>query len=341
VQADDRATLDPMKQKVQYSPVPVGWSGARGTPKVLGGTQLSYDHAAELAEGGGFDTLRQAMLEQSIEGRRTPIPFDRTSHDLVPARPVPYSYADKHAPHAVYPAQSIRGRRRTLEGVYGLQAELDRQVDIDAHWDARHRVGYAPLGARGAGTSMEWDYSNAEFRYAGLLTATGATMNQAVPTGRPYLRINGDVNDRARVQVIGRMKGGAETNRVFMVGGGFTATFNMGDYSAAVVRLLFLDPTSANIQWAWLSNAIQAGDQALYMGARVAGAVQIFIPQGAYEVTIQNPDPNWVWNNDVIDDPVPNQNIGITIPSNVPSMVLGIRATPSIANEIVWRIRPF
>ena len=198
-----------------------------------------------------------------------------------------------------------------------------------------HQMG----GGRGVGVDPRWDMGPSNRMISGVLPL-GGQWSQRVFNDRPCLRLTATGGD-ARVSVrAGISQGGGETTRAFVLGGGFTATFNLAGFESAHVQI-FLQEPAATTQFMWCTEAMSAGDQTLYNPVRiVAGAAAQAVPQGAYAIILRTTDAAWQWTNTVIASVPPTQSVPVALTTNTTNTVMGTRFIANIDNEAVWLVRP-
>jgi len=187
-----------------------------------------------------------------------------------------------------YPAPSVAGWRTTQMGTVGMAAGYEQQP-----WDARHQAGFLETGSRAPGFSNELDRAEKNRWQSGILGLNLATeaMTLHPSAERPYLSMRGSPNvgnTELVVRLTAGSPGGAETQRTFFLGGGFTASFLLDGYQTVRVEILSKTNLTDVLQWAWEVTGLQAGDQQLYLAQTyVTGGVNTTfnVPEGAYEVS--------------------------------------------------------
>ena len=195
---------------------------------------------------------------------------------------------DVRSDATVYPAPSVRGWRMTQMGTSGQLTGYDRQP-----WDARQQAGFLETGSRAPGFVEELDRAEKNRWQSGTLGAGLATESMTLhPSAeRPYLSLRAfpnNGNSELIVRLTAGSPGGAETQRTFFLGGGYTASFLLDGYQTVRVEILSKTNLTDVLQWAWEVTGLQAGDQQLYFAQTYVGDNvndQIFnVPEGAYDV---------------------------------------------------------
>lgn len=280
-----------------------------------------------------------AQREREL-GYRYPQPYAVAAAEAarVPRLTLAETMPDVGSHMAVFPAPSVAGKRATSWGSYGRDAEV-------IPWDARTRAG--GMSSRTPGLETEWDATEDRRRKSGRIVGTGG-MTQTVHADRPYLTMKATASMQVRVTV--GMAGGFEQVRNFYLGGGFTASFMLADYDTVKVEVLLVEAATTELQFAWLGDGLQAGDQTLYMPQIIAPAdVAAFavVPEGAYAVFCESNDADWQWDIPALAGynigfgggfPGLTSSLGVTAVEE--NRVMGTRYRPSIVNNILWALRP-
>lgn len=328
-------------------------------PGAASGASGGYDMAARRYAITQGDPYEEAARRERDIGHRFPLPYQAAS--ALAGRPHSPTdpFADLNNENAVWSAGSIAGQHMTQMGTVGNASAPD--------WDARHRFGYGQLGARGTGYSEEWDQSQSLERKAGRLTTTGI-FEQAVNPEWPYLNLS---TGGARTEAEGTYRGnallavtagryetsGASQSRTFLLGGGFIGAFDLKGWDVVKVnvRELLVDTF---VEFAWSTYGLSGEDRTLYFPQRyISAATSIPVPEGAYELFIENPNPavagttvtlEWTsrltgapftFSSDVSDNqgaaaPRPNWFFGL------PIKVLGSGFRITSDADVIWGLRP-
>lgn len=322
-------------------------SGQQGLSTSLSQAQpgrvvTGYDMAAEdvyQAERGNPSAMAaMSIFQEEDMGMRHPQPYEAAAMEA--QAPLDWTERCARAPRqsALIPAASVAGWRRDRCGYFGeLPQDPLRYEDMpmsERQWLA-HQMG----GGRGVGVDPRWDMGPSNRMISGVLPL-GGQWSQRVFNDRPCLRLTATGGD-ARVSVrAGISQGGGETTRAFVLGGGFTATFNLAGFESAHVQI-FLQEPAATTQFMWCTEAMSAGDQTLYNPVRiVAGAAAQAVPQGAYAIILRTTDAAWQWTNTVIASVPPTQSVPVALTTNTTNTVMGTRFIANIDNEAVWLVRP-
>lgn len=296
---------------------------------------MGYDFAAQQLAMDREDPYAAAAQRELSLGRRLPRPYDAAAvHAIQPYDP----HRDFHAAfpgHAVVPAASIAGYRQTARGTFGDNAAGNRWMGRNADWDARQRVGYGPLGGRVPGDDLEWDRAESARRYSGRLSSINA-FSKYVHQDRPFLKLRA-TGTGIIASVTAGMNGGSEHFRMFHLGGGATAAFNLAGFDTVKVAIIDREP-DAVLDFSFMAAGMQAGDQTLFLAQNVTAGEVTTVPEGAYEVYLEDAD-TWVWNNPVVGD-APGQTITVSMTANTGHRILGLRYTPTTDNAIVYLLRP-
>lgn len=262
----------------------------------------SRDRAYALTHPDPYSNAARAAVEM---GHRLPSPFQapQTMGRRDPASQLglpPSVYADMHSPASVFSTQSVAGVHETYAGSVG------RVDPTPVPWDARHRMGYAQLGTRGAGYSDQWDTPQGRERTGGRLTKTGK-FDQNVRTGLPYLQLRArsdltqgpvdtaeaeyEGNALIRVTAGNFQDGQGVQRRTFWLGGGFVAVFDLMGWNNVTINILeILDGTF--VEFAWTKEGLHGDNRTLYYPQRYTTAAKGEpVPEGAYALAIENPLP--------------------------------------------------
>ena len=325
------------------------------TPSSQNSIASHYDTAALRFARPGLPAFELAAQRERELGYRYPAPYAAAAEEqrrvvnlaLGTPRPssldAPGGYIGPDG--SIFPARSIAGERLTFHGTGGR----DQLNDFRARpWDARDQLGAAALGGRGPGFIPGWDNQERARRSSGKLIGVQG-MNQTVHHDRPYLSLRATAS--MSVRVTAGMAGGFDQSRDFFLGGGYTASFMLADYDSVHVETLTVETATTELQFAWLTTGMQAGDQTLYIPMRVTVAfLGIFtvVPQGAYLLYCEQNDPNWSWDVPVIagytvaaGGGFPGVNAGVPgLASAQSNQVMGTRFNPSLVNDIMWALRP-
>lgn len=236
---------------------------------------------------------------------------------------------------ATWTAPDLAGLRRSASGTYGRPGDED-------FWqgDIRQVLTLLNGGGRGPGLDPRYDLEAQDYQTSGRLEAGSISgFSQKVRCENPVLRLV-VTGGEARVRVTaGSSMGGASDSRECFLGGGFTFTSDVSSWDVVEVQVL-QTTAAAELQFAWLSGQSAAANQDLFLVQNVAAAVQRTTPNGAYEVTAQNVDGGFLWNNDVIEGVVGSQTFAVALAAGTPSEVYGFQYTPLLANRLMWRLRP-
>lgn len=303
--------------------------GPRGGGDRCPQPQVSLDQASQQLSWQYEDPYKAAAQRELALGRRLPMPY-------TPPPLMPYHFHPQHAPHAVVPAPGIAGRRETMEGVYGIRGKSDRGHHDFNRWDARDRVGYGPLGGRTPGDDLEWDRAESSRRYSGIV-ATQTGFSHYVHKDRPFLNLRSVDGDLLITLTVGTL-GGAEASRTFNLGGGATAAFYLTDWDTVKINIVSKD-TAAKLHFAFVQSGIQAGDQSLMLATQFTATQQVRVPEGAYQLMIQNRDPALAWTNS---QPLAGVTFSLSddVAAGGTANVKGTFLTPSVNNNAIWLIRP-
>jgi hypothetical protein len=300
---------------------------------------------------GHEDPYAQIARRETEIGRRMPLPYQAASalaaSPVAPELryPVP-AYEDAHGAQALFSSGSVSGRRETLEGLVGKEGGLDT-------WDTRQKFGYGRLQSR-SGYSEEWDNAANRERRSGKLFNI-ETQTQAVDPRWPYLylRATGAVA-AAGVNYVGNAQvlltagmydtGGAEAQREFWLGGGFTGSFDFQGWDQVTIDVLSI-LSGTRVEFAWVTNGVQAGDRSLYLPGTFAAAVSQPVPEGAYQIVVEDPGApvtlSWFTAAGVTISQVVGSVPGVNyllFGQQIP--VLGTSLAISVACDMVWIERP-
>ena len=275
----------------------LGASGASGAP---GG---GYDLAARRYAVGHTNPYDEVAQREQEIGRRTPLPYQApsalagmpsvTGQDPRAAN----NYVDLHSNYAAVPAASIGGQRQTQSGTFGARTDTAG----GAWYDARKRLGYGESGSRGTGYSAEFDSGAGRERRSGRVTQVGA-FSQDIDPQWPWLRLTargsatlaeGSYSGMSLVRITAGLHegGGEEQTRLFWIGGGLVASFDLAGWDNVKVEVIEM-VTGTFVCFAWTSEALPGDNSSLYLPETyVASALVAPSPEGAYAVTIENPAP--------------------------------------------------
>jgi len=327
-------------------------SGAGPGARSVGGMQNpiadAYDAAAERFRMSQKDPYAELAARETDMGYRYP---DAYSAAAAAATQVPWMEKPARAveapppdllpwigPQATVPARGWAGQRITSFGTSGVDLK-----PWPTEWDARHKMGFIPTGSRDAGYSPEWDTPDRHRRVSGRLEGL-QTQDQHVFKERPWLSLRA-ANGTCHVRLTAGMSGGMEAVREFFVGRGWTCTFMLAEYDHLKIEILEIDAVTTQLQYAWLGDGMQAGDQNLYLPQKIVLAqvgVPQPVPEAAYGVYTSIFDVAWTWTTPLIGNTqasgIASSAVGATIPVQF-NAVLGVFFTPSIINDVVWVLR--
>ncbi len=302
---------------------------------------LSYDHAAELAARPGADPYALAVQRERELGRRFADPYDAAAHAARYAYTPRADYYDIHGDYSVVPGHGIIGRRQTQMGGFGVQAPMSHQLGPGQASTARQRVALAESGSRSPGLSQQWDMAERGHRTSGRMSLTTTRgMSQYVYKDRPVLQLMSPGGDTLVEVIAGAAQGGVEARRIFVVGGGWTASLVLTDWDVVRVRISGQD-AAASLHFSWVAGTGNIGDMRLYQGARFVSGVPFATPDGAEFLFVDTADPAAVWNQTQGNDVQPAIGLTVALTANIEERVLGTVITPSVGNDIVWVLRPF
>lgn len=290
---------------------------------------------AERIEGlrypGILSSFQSEAAQERMMGERFPMPYQAVRAELNPIR----EYPDSHFP-PMYRARQLGGQRRTMWGDFARDQEL---FDSDVSSEARHTVLAPVRHSRDRFDGYEGEENR---QTSGRLSTVGESFNASIPRARPNLVLEIVGNGMALMTVeAGQAMGGAVLTRQFVLGNGFTAGFELGNYSSVLVRVDSLD-ANIRVQWSFTNQLLLASDRNLYLPQYLVGGVEVPVPSGAFAVIPALGAPGWQWRT--------TQGFvgvfggaGIAIQANVLNHVMGGWATPPAGsdNQVLWVLRPF
>ncbi len=267
------------------------------------GTASGYDLTARRYAVGRADPYDAIARREQDLGRRLPLPYQAASAlagmpSLTGHSPTEDNlYTDLHSDHAAVPSGSMAGQRQTHAGTFGARTDTAG----GGWWPARKRYGYGQMGSRDTGYSEEWDTAANRERRSGRITQVGA-FSQEVDPNWPWLRLTskgsateaeGTYDGMALVRVTAGLHegGGEEQSRLFWLGGGMVASFDLKGWSQVTVEAVeLLEGTFMG--FAWTTEALPGDNSSLYLPeSYVTAATSVPVPEGAYAFTIENPAP--------------------------------------------------
>lgn len=289
---------------------------------------------AERIEGlrypGILSSFQSEAAQERMMGERFPAPYQAARAELNPIR----EYPDSHFP-PMYRARQLGGMRRTMWGDFALDQQL---FDSDVSSEARH-TALAPV--RHPRDRFEGYEGEENRQTSGRLSTVGESFNTSIPRARPNLVLEIVGNGMALVTVeAGQAMGGAVLTRQFVLGNGFTAGFELGNYSSVLVRVDSLD-ANIRVQWSFTNQLLLASDRSLYLPQFLNANVEVPVPVGAFEIIPATGDGVWQWRTTQGFVGTFGGGGGMAVQSNVRNPVLGGWATPSGNNQVLWVLRPF
>lgn len=305
------------------------------------GGSTGYDRVAEAYRQNQADPYADIVAREREMGFRHPTPYAAVAAAAVEAgvqwnaRPNAPALPPNVFPNgALYGAGSVAGEHVTPWGTEGRVADpYGERI-----WDIRQRMNYKETsGGRDPAVPYE-DLQQSQARMSGRLTV-GETMAQRVPSGRAWLVIR--TTSSAKCKVSAQMSGGFEQARTFWVGGGSVASFMLADYESMKLEVLDGDTSSAQVQFAWVAQGLEAGNQQLYLPEVIIAGAARDVPEGAFAVIVNTPDAAWTWTQPGV--------AGFSIATGVVAVTSGVAATnpvsgsqyaPSIGNQVTWLLRP-
>lgn len=287
-------------------PLPASTAGftdhrLRGLDLGSGGAGGGYDLAARRYAVGRADPHDLVSRRELEIGRRRPLPYDAPSAlagmpSITGQDPRSANiYTDLHSNYAAVPSASVAGQRQTQAGTFGARTDTAG----GAWWPARKRFGYGQMGSRDTGYSEEWDTSANRERRSGRVTQVGA-FSQKVDGNWPWLRLTargeatlaeGTYSGMALVRITAGLSqgGGEEQSRLFWIGGGLVASFDLKGWDQVKVEVVEI-VAGTFVGFAWTTEALPGDNSSLYLPETyVASALVSPTPEGAYAVTIENP----------------------------------------------------
>lgn len=293
-----------------------------------------YDLAAQLAGRAQEDPYEAAAQREYELGRRFPVAYEAAARSSV----APYdSHRDHYSlasDHAIVVGASIAGNRQTHHGGFGVDGTVGTGLVGDRYVSARQAAAYRPGGFSDQMHDPYTSVQEAARRYSGRLTAPSA-FSTYVWKDRPFLHLR-CIGGDALVEVTAGSHGGMETSRLFLLGG-LVATFNFSGFDTVKVRVRAMD-AAAEVQYSWVSDAFQAGDQTLIQARRVTATVQDTVPEGAWGMVLEDADATWMWGTSTPADGGGPIAPVVSILSNTVVRVMGNSYTPSVNNVAVFML---
>lgn len=300
-----------------------------------------YDRVAEAYRNNQPDPYAGIVAREREMGVRFPTPYAAVAAAAVQAGvewhgvrraepPVPPNMAPAGY---LYGPGSVAGQHGTLWGTEGRVADpYGERI-----WDARQQANYREGGGRDpAVPSADLQQSNA--RMSGRLTV-GETMAQRVPTGRAWLSLRTPTS--AKCKVTAQMSGGFEQSRTFWIGGGSVGAFMLADYESMKLEVLDGDTTAAQVQFAWVAQGLEAGNQQLYLPEVIVAGAARDVPEGAFAVIVNTPDAGWTWTQPGIAAfSIASGVVAVTSGVSATNPVSGAQYAPSVNNKVTWLLRP-
>jgi hypothetical protein len=303
-----------------------------------------------LRQGGQVvDPQEDLAREYRLAGRRIADPYAAAAiREIEQARAFRTLHAgetvDLWPDGAPFPPQSVAGWRTTQFGGAGMNTGNDLRDPHGRLWSARGRAGAMEFGSRD-GTMTELDIAEKNRFMSGILQA--GSMTCSVTPERPYLMLRcppTSADSALLVRVTAGAPGGAESQRTFFLGGGFTVNFMLDGYQSVKIEILDRQRATDIMHWAWEITGVQAGDQSLYFVQTVAASVFLPVPEGAFQVSVAVNCALWSWRTGtgglgamLLD----NQNLLVI---DNPHPVLGVEFNTGNINAVrtvvCWALRP-
>jgi hypothetical protein len=303
-----------------------------------------YDAVAAQYRSNLRDPYADVAARAREMGARFPGAYEAVAADAIqagvawsqPARPQPLARMPDLSGDNIFDAANLAGQRTSMFGSHGLDADVYGANTMDA----RQWANFEATGSRNPQVPNADLQEDAGRRVSGRL-ANLETMSQRVPKGRPWLTLRTTASAHCRVTA--QMSGGFEQSREFWIGGGSTASFLLGDYESATVEVLGASPTTTQVQFAWIGEGMQAGNQELYLPQAITPSAPLFVavPEGAFAVSAGQPDAFWTWDQPGVVGY--SGTVGIaSVSSGVAARnpVLGSRFMSGVVNQIMWILRP-
>jgi hypothetical protein len=301
-----------------------------------------YDRVAQAYRNNQVDPYADVAAREREMGFRHPTPYAAVAAAAVeagmawhgPSRPAP-AWNPNVAPGGyLFGAGSVAGEHTTPWGTEGRVADpYGERI-----WDIRQRMNYKETGGGRDPAVPNADLQQSQARMSGRLTV-GETMAQRVPSGRAWLSIRTPTS--AKCTVTAQMSGGFEQSRTFWVGGGSIAAFMLADYESMKLEVLSGDTSSAQVQFAWVSQGLEAGNQQLYLPEVIVAGGPRDVPEGAFAVIVNTPDAAWSWTQPgVAGFAITPGVVAVASGVSASNPVSGSRYTASIGNNITWLLRP-
>lgn len=289
------------------------------------GVTAQMERIEALSAPGILTNYELQAYQERMVGRRFPRPYEAAR--VTRARP-PFPFPDSHY-HETYRAPFVQGARQTAWGDFGKPVPEGHEN----FYEPRSRIAPEMGKGRTPGTFWDKDFSEKRFRMSGRLDAVGEQLSSYVHPEWPNLQLV-CADGMAQIgMAVGHADGGFASTRTFVIGGGFTSAFALGGYTSVRVNVLQLD-AGAQVRFVWMNQNVTASNRDLYLPQAIAAAITA-VPDGAFQVVLQNADAGWVWTNTV------GSNINQNIAAGVAVDVLGGFYTPTGINSAMWIIRPF
>lgn len=310
-----------------------------------------YDAVANQYRQDQADPYADLAAREREMGYRHPSPYAAVAAAAVeagvrfqePARRSPLANMPDLSGGAIYDPLNIAGQRGTMFGTHGWTVDPNG-LEI---WSARQFAGMQASGGRDPNVVPQDVQDGSGRRVSGRMT-NGETMSQRVPKGRPWLVLR--TTESAMCKVTAMMSGGFEQERTFWIGGGSTASFLLNDYESAAVEVLGGTSASTVVQFAWVSEGMQAGNQDLYLPEVIAASgfdgsgnpLFVAVPEGAYQVSPATTDALWLWDQPGVTgyQNAVGVSAGGAASGSTRNPVNGSRYHANVANSLMWILRP-